>query len=266
MGAVVEDALDPNLAAAVREELDAENFPIVDLRRHGQRDRARSVSSASGGSPGSSERARSSCCDGAAGSDVTDAPCSRRARPSRRPNAASPSSTCQRISKACANLERYRRRRGAARANRSDPLEAGLFAHGRGGDVAAQPPPRTLHREGRRDARQAGTGINRHDSLCDTVDAARLVGLFESSFGRTLAPGFFDEAPLVGLSRRRIPRRRCGRSGKIAPYLTEIRRRPRRTGRRHGPRSLGSRRQGPPFPVLARTSGKPDRRLVRRDL
>jgi acetylglutamate kinase len=66
-----------------------------------------------------------------------------------------------------------------------------------------------------------GTTIERHHSY-ETIDIPRLTALLESSFGRTLSPGFFDKPPLVVYLEENYRGAAIIEAAPLAPYLTKF--------------------------------------------
>ena len=262
MGAVVENALDPNLAAQVREELDAENFPILSFA----------------GAEHETVRDSFQRLGRLAGELGTRKIVVLRRRGGLRRygrSVLSPNTSLAEVERGI-SVVNLRTDLEALQEPRTLTAEDGELL-GNIGAILSRPdcsrvvaaitsPLSLLHElftvKGAGTLIKRGTSIDRHASY-STLDRARLVGLFESSFGRNLNGTFFDEAPPRHLSRGRLPSRRRDRAGEARALPHQVRRRSRRTGRRHGSRSLGSGRQGPPIAVLARACRKPDRKLVR---
>jgi acetylglutamate kinase len=220
LGAVVEDALDPNLADRVREELAAENLPIVTFN-----DAAESL------------RVRFERVGKLAGELGTRKIVVLRRRGGLRRYGRSVLSPSTSLAEA---------ERGVSVVNLRTDLEGlrepRVLNHDDGelldciGAVMARPdcsrvvaavtsPLSLLHElftvKGAGTLIKRGTAIDRHGSYA-ALDRARLVSLFESSFGRVLKPEFFEAPPLSVHLEEDYRAAAIVVPGKTVPYLTKF--------------------------------------------
>jgi hypothetical protein len=219
MGAVVENAAGPDLAERVRAELGAENLPILCLA----------------GAAGETTRERFDSLGRLAGELGTRkivvlrrrGGLGRQGRPQAGATNAAPE---HRIS--VVNLRtdlaalREPRALPADDTELLDHLVAVLTRPDCARAVASVASPLDLLRElftlkGAGTLVKRGTPIERHASYA-TLDIARLTALLESSFGRGLAPTFFDEPPLAVYLEEGYRAAAVVTPSAIAPYLTKF--------------------------------------------
>jgi acetylglutamate kinase len=221
MGAVVEEARDPELGARVREELDAENLPIVSFagtEQESARDRFERVGQL------------------AAELGTRKIVVLRRRGGLRRygRSVLSPSTSLADVERGISvvNLRTDLDGLREPRALPSDDAEllecigTILARPDCASVVAAVTSPLSLLHElftvkGAGTLIKRGTAIERHPTY-DSLDRARLVGLLESSFGRPLLPSFFEEPPLSIHLEEAYRAAAIVVPGKTVPYLTKF--------------------------------------------
>lgn len=214
MGAVIEDATDPGVAARVRAELGEENLPILSFGKAGDESIQQRF-----------ERIGQLAGDLGTRKFVV---LRRRGGLGRPTKTGAPSERRLSVINLRTDLPALREPRAlpADDAELLEHLQALLARPDCSHAVASVTSPLNLLRElftvkGAGTLVKRGTSIERHSSYA-ALDTARLTALLESSFGRPLSPTFLAEQPLAVYLEENYRAAAIIAPSKIAPYLTKF--------------------------------------------